>query len=161
MEQVYEAPLLFNSLDPYYNIDKENAKHRVVLLLKAKGATNLEIASATGYCPIHVSNIVRQKWFQKQLVELLHAKGEGEIEKLLKVHATAALLKAVEIMENTKNEQLAATCAFNIFKTAAGQKLTVIKEVSNALDIDKEIERRQIELEELTGRISEDARKLN
>lgn len=60
---------LFNSRNPSIALLHEKPEHRAVVLLKADGYSNVEIANITGYTPEHVSTIVNQPWARKRIIE--------------------------------------------------------------------------------------------
>jgi len=121
---------------------KEDGQDRLILLLKAQGLTNRRIAEQLGISELKVSYTTRQEWFMKQLVELLHEKGEQEIERCLKVFAADALNVAHDLMMNSQDERIRAQAAFEFIKAHRGTKVVVE-------------DHRNLSLEELNAQIQE------
>jgi hypothetical protein len=145
------APLFGQPLKAAFELQKEQAHHRIIMLMKAKGCTNVEIAEATGLSTGTVGITTRQPWFQKNLLQLLHAKGDQEVEALLQTHAKEAIQVLVNLMNDAESEQVRAKCASDIMKTVIGSKVTIKDNTTDAAQLDEEIARRQNEINELTG----------
>jgi transposase len=141
----------YNQREPSTKLLHEDPQDRVILLLKAQGASNKEIARVVGVSEKKVSYTVRQPWALKFIAEIIHEKGEPEIERLLQVIAKDAVEVGYNIMLSTDNEKLKAQCAFEFLKAARGQKITVEQVPSSLSEVDKEISRLQSEIAELEG----------
>lgn len=105
-------------------LQKEDPQDRLILLLKAQGWTNRRIAQELGLSELKVNYTVRQPWFMRQLVNLLHEKGEAEIERLIQVFSRDAIEVAHEIMMNSEDERLRAQAAFEFIRAQRGVKIT-------------------------------------
>lgn len=141
-----EAPPLHGQTAPQYAICRETPESRKILYLKAQGLSNEEIARRTGYSVWWLRQIVRQPWFQRNMVKLLHAVGVDGVEKAIKVNAVDALTVAVDVMNSTQSETLRAKCAFEILKLSQGSKVTVRTENIPASQLDSQISQIQNEL---------------
>lgn len=75
---------LFNPKRPAVDLKHEKAEHRVIIMLKAQGFSNIEIARQMGYTPVSVNYIVNQPWAQKRIVEEIKRAGRDEVEIILK-----------------------------------------------------------------------------
>lgn len=123
-----EAPDLHGERSIRYELRKEQPLHRIMLYMKAQGASNKKIAEALGVCPTTVGNTVAQPWFIRNLAQLLHASGKGNVDTLLKLMAEDAAQVAYEIMQTSKNENLRAKSAWELLKLSQGSKVTVLHE---------------------------------
>jgi hypothetical protein len=71
--EIKQAPPLVNRRKPYHGyangaVRQERPAHRLFLELAARGYTVKEIAERTGYTPVCINNILRQKHTQQVLV---------------------------------------------------------------------------------------------
>lgn len=121
---------LHNDRAPYYELKSEKPEHRTIILLKAQGITNKEIASITGYTPVAVSNILRQPWARKQLVQEINSAGRSEVIQLFK----GAAVEVAEMMIDVVNNDEARTAD----KLTAGSMILdrLFGKASQALSID-------------------------
>ena len=91
---------LFNDRPPLVVIKTEKPEHRLVILLKAQGYSNLEIAEKIGYTPVMVSQILRQPWARKRLLEEMNASGRTEIAKILAASAADSVFTLIELRDS-------------------------------------------------------------
>lgn len=101
------AERLFGQRDPFYPIAHEKPEHRVVLYLKAQGMNHVEIAEATGYNTVTISNICRQPWAVTRITELQRKVGHDEVAAILNRSAPKAALaldRLIERMEDVDNK---------------------------------------------------------
>jgi lambda repressor-like predicted transcriptional regulator len=91
---------LHNARDPFYNIKREKAEHRVVCFLKAEGFTNKEIAEKTGLTTVTISNVLRQPWAQQQVLQIIHENGGDAVRQLLVTTGLKAVQRLVVEMDN-------------------------------------------------------------
>lgn len=72
---------LHNAREPYIDYQREQARHRAVVEMKATGQwTNIQIAQQLNYTAVTVSNVLRQPWAQELLVKLMREQGNSERE---------------------------------------------------------------------------------
>lgn len=107
---------------PAVVLQKENHCHRVMMYLAAQGFTRSEIAGITGYTPEHITTVMRQDWFQKQLCSLMEESGKGLVEEMLKGEQFNSLQTLIDIRDDTQAPKaVRAQCAFNILDRIQGK----------------------------------------
>ena len=74
---------LFNGRGPSYVLKAERPEHRIIIMLKAAGRTNVEIAEATGTTPVHVAHIVKQPWAVEQILKEIEDAGRQPLIEML------------------------------------------------------------------------------
>ena len=115
-EQDYAANgnRLHNDNKPYQGYKKEKPEHRLMILLKAQGKANKEIAELTGYTPQTVSEVLRQPWARQRLLDEINIAGRDQIYELLRGEVANSLMKVVEIRDTaTADEKAVALAASN------------------------------------------------
>lgn len=75
---------LYNDRDPHYLIKHQRPEHRVMILLKAQGNSNKEIAQTLGVSAVSVANVLKQPWARKQLLEEINKAGRNEVIQVFK-----------------------------------------------------------------------------
>lgn len=95
-----EEPDLHNGRDPHYNIKHERLEHRVIIYLKAEGLSNKEVAEVSGFTPVAVSNILRQPWAKRRVLEIIQSKGSDAVETVLKSSALDSIYKLIELRDS-------------------------------------------------------------
>jgi hypothetical protein len=90
----------FNQREPNLAIMHEKPEHRVLLMLKAQGLSNREIAEQTGYTEPWMSQLFRQPWAQAALSEFITNAGLDEVTQLLKGAAADSVRKLINIRDN-------------------------------------------------------------
>lgn len=100
-----EIPRLHGALDPRYGVQHEKPEHRMMVMLKAAGYSNKEIADQTGYSSPTVGYIMKQPWAEKMLLERVHGTADKAM-KVLQDAAEEAALRLVAIAESAKNEEV-------------------------------------------------------
>jgi hypothetical protein len=149
---VNEAPALHGDWRPQRELSKERPYHRIMLYMKAQGASCKKIAEAMGMHASTVANTCSQSWFIKDLAQLLHASGKGNIDSLLKIMAEDAAQVAYEIMQTSASESMRAKSAFEILKLAQGSKITVLHaEKKDGKLLEEEAKRLDEEIAALRG----------
>lgn len=102
---------LFNGRQPHYPIMHERMEHRVICFLKAQGFSNVEIAEQTGFSAVAVSNIIRQPWAQKRILDIIHDSGQNAVQQLLASEAYESVQRLVIERDNPNarpSERIAA-----------------------------------------------------
>jgi hypothetical protein len=102
-EYVKSGDALHNDRAPHYGIKHQKPEHRIVILLKAQGNTNKEIANVTGLTPVSIANILRQPWARKQLVEEINSAGRNEVVQMFKGAALDVAERMIEIVNNPES----------------------------------------------------------
>ena len=102
---------LHNAKNPYYHIQRERFEHRIICFLKAEGYSNIDIAKRTGMSAVAISNIIRQPWAQKQILDIIHDKGGDAVSALLNGAAADAVQRLIiekDNMEARASERILA-----------------------------------------------------
>jgi hypothetical protein len=151
----------FNPRDPNLAILHEKPEHRLLLWMKAQGASNREIAQQSGYTEPWLSQLFRQPWAQVRLVEMLTEAGVDVVHGLLKAAAPDSVLKLIEIRDNPKINQthpgVVRSCCVDLLEHYLGkpkQQVEVRSENKTSLDItelDAEIAKHDKEINRLLG----------
>lgn len=148
-----------NTKLPNLAIIHEKPEHRIIVYLKAEGHTNREIAAKMGYSEAHVSQITRQIWFQRRLIQELKTTGRDNLNSFLKVQAEESLMTLVHLRDHAKSEQVRVASAVNLLDRFLGKpvqrsevKLETSKgAVERAEDIDTEMRLLREEERKLLG----------
>jgi lambda repressor-like predicted transcriptional regulator len=91
--------VLHQALAPNLSIIHEQPLHRAIVMLKASGLSNNEIAARTGYTYPWISQVLRQPWARERLIAELNAAGREGIQQLLNGTVVDSVLKLVEIRD--------------------------------------------------------------
>lgn len=78
----------------------EQPEHRVMVLLKSQGYSNVEIAEMTGYTSVRVGQVVRQPWARRRIVELISKHGLVGVQKLLEGELANNVITLVEVRDD-------------------------------------------------------------
>lgn len=154
--------VLFNVQQPNLAILHEKPEHRMAIFLKASGKSNREIAQRLGYSEPWVSQVLRQPWAQKRLVEELRLAGRDEIAGILAGAAADSVFKLIEVRDaaNAKGSDVIAASNSLLDRffgkpTQRVESFNTNRDMSSSDDPD-ELDRRIRVLEEeearLTGR---------
>jgi hypothetical protein len=92
----------FNAQTPNLAIVHERPEHRQMLWMKARGASNHEIAVKMGYTDSWVSQVLRQPWAQRLLLEEINNAGADELSTLLKGAAADSIFTLIELRDGEK-----------------------------------------------------------
>ncbi len=93
---------LYNDKEPNLAIKSEKPEHRAAIFLKAQGLSNNEIARRLGVTPPWVSQILRQPWARKRIVEELRQAGRDAVTELIKASAEDSVFTLIEQRDNQK-----------------------------------------------------------
>ena len=149
------APALYNDLDPNLAIKHEKPEHRVMVMCKAQGMSNDAIAKQFGYTQAWVSQVLRQPWARKLLVELLQQCGVEAVQQALQGAALDSVFKLIDLRDSEKTPpNVQANCAINILDRILGKPTQKIESQSTVThvsgdiqEIDSELKVIQAELE--------------
>ena len=149
---------LHNDRRPDMAVIHEKPEHRVMIMLKAQGYANREIAGITGYKEMHVGRVLRQPWARQRLLDLLNEQGKDAIAEVLRGECKNSIFTLVELRDTAESEQVRASCADKLLDRYLGRPTQHVevsadttithKDVSG---IDAEIEKTQREIERLQG----------
>lgn len=100
--QDYEAhpDALYGDRPPNLRIKAEKPEHRIVLFLKGQGLSNNEIAERTGYTYPWISQLLRQPWARKRLVEEITASGRDAVTDIIKSAAEDSVWTLIAERDN-------------------------------------------------------------
>ena len=134
-ETVQSTPsTFFNSLDPNLACQHERPEHRLMLMMKIRGASNRELAEATGYTESWVSQIVRQPWAKKFMAETLHQAGSDGVSEMLKGAALDSVLTLIELRDDTESPKaVRRQSAVDLLDRHFGKPLQRVESTSDVL----------------------------
>lgn len=100
-EAYHNSPdALFNDSDPFHVVVHEQPYHRIMVILKAEGKSNREVAALTGYTESTVCTAGKQPWFRLRLIQYLNEAGKDQIAALLKGAATDSVYTLIELRDS-------------------------------------------------------------
>lgn len=101
MEDVNNAPdALFNQSQPLTYRQREQPHHRIFILLKAQGLSNVEIHKRTGYTVACIADILKQPWARERLMSELNKNGRDEVINIFKSNASDLAWELVDLAKN-------------------------------------------------------------
>jgi len=104
---------LHNQQLPSVLIKHSKVEHRIMLYMKAQGASNREVAEALDYSDAQVSQITRQPWFMHDLKDLLETLGEDLVRTVLKGAALDSVMTLINVRDNAKTPATVQVTAAN------------------------------------------------
>lgn len=108
--------------DPIRELKSERAHHRIIILLKASGMSNIEIAEATGLCQVTVSNTLRQPWALQQVAEEIQRNGQDAIQQVLQGSALDSVAKLIELRDDAASpREVQRKCANDLLDRVFGK----------------------------------------
>lgn len=92
---------LFNDPRPdYVARTHEKPEHRMMIMLKAQGLSNHEIAVRLGYSDYSISITLRQPWARLRLLEEFKIAGRDAVAEMLKAAAEDSVFTMLELRDN-------------------------------------------------------------
>lgn len=88
---------------PNLAIINERPEHYILLVALAKGATQRELAEASGYSESWISQIVRQPWAKQRLLDILEKGGINQVEAVLRLEVMPSIMTLVEIRDDPQS----------------------------------------------------------
>src|SRR5258705_996711 len=149
--------------DPMWDLDKEQPWHRMAAFAFALGATSKDVAHRLGRSEPAVQNLLRQKWFQKEVTQIMAEYGARDVMDMFRAEQFNSLVTLVEMRDNVRVPAAARiTCARDILDRALGKPVQRV-ETANVVTSDNpvaEVERLEQEVNRmrpqgLTGERSE------
>lgn len=146
----------FNAKTPQMAIKSETPEHRQVILLKANGLSNAQIAQFTGFTKPYVSTILRQPWARALLAEAMRDAVDETYQKVLANEVLPSITVLAEIRDDENAPASArAAAADKILDRALGrpaqtiktQELPAVKAAEDAKTESDRLERERIALE--------------
>lgn len=144
-----EPKQFFNSKDPNLAILHEKPEHRMVILLKAMGKSNNEIAERTGFTFPWVSQILRQPWARQRLLEEITKAGKDEMQELLKGASADSVHKLIKLRDSADSEQVQFAAASNLLDRFLGKPKQQIETTNKHTIVSGDIEAVNNELRQL------------
>lgn len=86
------------------NLNKEQPWHIMVMILKAKGVTNREIASRTGKSEGWISQLTRAGWFREQLEAMIAEEGREALQSVLEGEGLNSLYTLIDVRDSDKSK---------------------------------------------------------
>lgn len=149
----------FNRRDPNLAIMHEKPEHRLLIMLKAQGASNREIAQQTGYTEPWISQLMRQPWAQQLLSDLITQSGLDEVTQLLKGACADSVKKLIEVRDSPTSPPavVRATCV-DLIQQYLGKPRERVQVTTTAglaagdiAELDRKINENEQEISRLTG----------
>ncbi len=139
----------FNAKKPNLAIEHEKPEHRAILLLKARGWTNSEIAKYTGYTDAWVSQITRQPWFQVALIKLLNECGKEPLKDFLGAQLEPTLIRLIQLRDQNISLPVAMAATSDLLNRYLGKPVSRTEMTIHSVktteeqftDIDEELKR--------------------
>lgn len=131
---------LFNARKPAYTLKAERPEHRIVVMLKAAGHSNVEIANVTGYSTTQICYIVKQDWAKKQILEEIEKAGREPVLQMMRVDAMEAYQRIRNLAENAASEEVQRKCNESILDRVFGkasQPITITEKPAAELSDDE------------------------
>lgn len=100
---VYDGPdALHNQKEAWVTVAHEKPEHRIIILLKAQGHKDHEIADLTGYTRVHVGNVLKQPWAVERVMQEINAAGRNPVVQMFKGTAVKAAQLLESVIDNPK-----------------------------------------------------------
>lgn len=93
---------LYNDKLAPLRLKKEKPEHRIIVLLKAQGYSNKEIAERMGMTSVAVGYILRQPWCRERLLAEINSSGRDAVNELLRGAVADAVLTLIDVAQNGK-----------------------------------------------------------
>ena len=142
--------------DPMWDLEKEQPWHRSAAFAFALGIGCREVARRLSKSEPAVQNLLRQKWFQKEVTSLqaqYGAKDRGLIE-LFQAESYSSLATLVEVRDSPRTPSaVKVACARDILDRGLGKPVQRIEATSVASSEDPvaEVERLEQEVNRMRG----------
>lgn len=135
--------------EPMWDLDKEQPWHRMAAFAFALGATAKDVAHRLGRSEPAVQNLLRQKWFQKEVTQIMAEYGARDVMDMFRAEQFNSLVTLVEMRDNVRVPAAARiTCARDILDRALGKPVQRV-ETANVVTSDDpvaEVERLEQEV---------------
>jgi len=156
-----EVRPFFNGKNPNLAILHEKPEHRVLLMLKAQGMSNREIAKRSGYTEAWMSQLFRQPWATALLSEFITDAGLDVLDTMIKAEAVPSLLRLVEVRDmelNPKTASVIASSCVSLLERHLGKPVQQVKvdqttrtAASTVAEVDQKIKDLETETNRLLG----------
>jgi len=137
---------LYNTRLPNLAIIHEKPEHRLIAFFKAQGRTNREVAKLLDYTEPWVSQITRQPWFQRRLMDALDA-GNDRVQEFLGTQLEPTILQVVHLRDHAQSENVQLGACIHLLDRFLGKPVVkmetkfedVTKREQKVLDLDNEM----------------------
>ena len=133
------ANRLFNSKEPNFGILSEKPEHRLIILLKAQGHSNVEIAKLTGYTNVWIGQILRQPWAKERLVEEISKGGTEAVQTLLQGSAVDSIYRIIELRDCSEDDGVRLRSAQDLLDRHLGKATQHVEARSTVQHVSTEI----------------------
>jgi predicted transcriptional regulator len=141
---------------PYnWELQKEQAWHKVAAILYALGASQAQIARELGRTPQAVCNLIRQPFFQSRVAETM-TENSRDIMELFKAERINTLAILIELRDNPETPaSVRAIVCKDILDRSMGKAVQRIEAVGEVTSLDPvaEVERLEAEVKRLRDEI--------
>jgi hypothetical protein len=138
------------TLDPKWDLTREMPWHRWAAFAFALGATAKDVARKLGKSEPAVQNLLRQKWFQREVTSLMAEYGSKDIMKMLQAEQIDSLLTLVELRDNPRvSSATRFQCAKDILDRGLGKPVQRVENIPPAASDDPVAEVERLEQEVL------------
>ena len=93
---------LYNDKMSDVRLKREKPEHRIIVLLKAQGYSNREIAEKMEMTSVAVGYILRQPWTRERLVAEINSAGRDAVNELLKGAVADAVMTLIDVNQSGK-----------------------------------------------------------
>jgi hypothetical protein len=108
--------------EPMWELPKEQPWHRLAAWAFARGATCKEVARRLDRSEPAVQNLLRQKWFQKEVTAIMAEYGAEDVIELFKSEQFNSLTTLIELRDNPRVPSSSRiACARDILDRALGK----------------------------------------
>ncbi len=136
----------------------EKPEHRIILLLKAQGLSNREIAQRCGYGEAWVSQVLRQPWARERILLELQKANSDQIAALLRGELANSIFTLIEMRDTAPKASDRITAANSILNRFLGTptqrvetQVTHLKPGQTVEDLDRTITELEAEEKRLLG----------
>jgi hypothetical protein len=154
-QQIILDDKFMGTKEPMWYLPKEQPWHRAAAFAFALGATCKDVARRLEKSEPAVQNLLRQKWFQKDVTSIMAEYGARDVMELFRAEQFNSLTTLIELRDNPKVPSSSRiACARDILDRALGKPVQRIEatQVTSSEDPCAEVER----LEQEVGRMRRD-----
>lgn len=134
-----ESPVFFNSKEPNFGILHEKPEHRLIILLKAQGHSNVEIARLTGYTNVWIGQVLRQPWAKEQLIKEITKGGQEAVQSLLQGEAIDSIFTIVSLRDTSDDDGVRLRASQDLLDRHLGKATQHIEARSTVQHVSTEI----------------------
>lgn len=134
--------------EPMWDLEKQQPWHRLAAFAFALGATCRDVAHRLGRSEPAVQNLLRQKWFQKEVTSIMAEYGARDVMDMFRAEQFNSLVTLVEMRDNVRVPAAARiTCARDILDRALGKPVQRVETTAVPVSDDPVAEVERLEQE--------------